>query len=192
MTKLNDSEISFQGKLLLATPGMEDFRFDKAVILICSHNPNGAMGIILNKPTADLKFDDILDQLNINTNSANASHKIYFGGPVEYGRGFVVHSSDYEVPDTSIRIKEQYCLTATVEILQDMAKDRGPKNSLLALGYSGWGPGQLENEICSDSWLLCDSDNDLIFSLRSESKWALALEKIGVAPSHLATFGGSA
>ena len=192
MTKLNDSEIDFQGKLLLATPKMQDFRFEKAVILICSHNASGAMGIILNKPTLDLKFDDVLNQLEIDTKLSDLKPKIYFGGPVEFGRGFVIHSPDYDVPNVSIRIKEQYYLTASMEILRDIAEGKGPKDSLLALGYSGWGPGQLENELFADSWLLCDSDNDLVFSLRSECKWNGALAKIGVVPSHLATFGGSA
>ena len=165
MNKLNDSEVHFQGKLLLATPKMEDFRFEKAVILICSHSAYGAMGIIINKPTLDLKFDDILSQLHIDTNPTAVNPKIYFGGPVEYGRGFVIHSADYDVPDVSVKIREQYCLTASIEILRDMAEGKGPKDSLLALGYSGWGPGQLEDEIFSDSWLLCDPDNDLVFSL---------------------------
>lgn len=192
MTKLNDSEVDFQGKLLLATPKMEDFRFEKGVILICSHSATGAMGIMINKPTVDLKFDDILSQLNIDARSPGVNPKIYFGGPVEYGRGFVIHSADYDVPDVSIKIREHYSVTASIEILRDMAEGKGPKDSLLALGYAGWGPGQLEDEIFSDSWLLCDPDNDLIFSLGSEFKWNGALKKIGVSPSHLATFGGSA
>ena len=192
MTKLNESDIDFQGKLLLATPRIQDLRFEKAVILICSHNSDGAMGIIVNKPTIDLKFKDILGQLNINPKPASSDYRIYFGGPVEYGRGFVIHSPDYKVSDESIKIKENCCLTANIDILRDIAEGRGPKDSMLALGYSGWGPGQLESEVFADSWLLCESDNDLVFSLRPETKWKGALKKIGVTPSHLVTLTGSA
>ncbi len=182
----------YQGQLLLATPKMSDFRFEKSVILICSHSADGAMGIILNKPTLELNFDDILAQLKINAKVGASKQKIYFGGPVEYGRGFVVHSSDYDSPDTSITIKEEYFLTASKEILEDIAHGCGPKNSLLALGYAGWGPGQLESEIFSDSWLICDPDPNLVFDLNPEHKWNDALKKIGVSPSHLSTLGGSA
>ena len=118
--------------------------------------------------------------------------EIYFGGPVEYGRGFVVHTPDYDVPNISINIQEKYCLTASIEILEDIANGSGPRDSLLALGYAGWGPGQLESELLSDSWLMCDPDPDLIFSLHSETKWKRGLKKLGVNPSHLATLGGSA
>ena len=182
----------YQGQLLLATPKMTDFRFEKAVILICSHSAYGAMGIIVNKPTLELKFEDVLKQLEINTKTVENSHKIFFGGPVEYGRGFVVHSSDYEASESSVTIGDEYFLTATKGILEDIAQGCGPRNSLLALGYAGWGPGQLENEIFSDSWLMCEPDPDLVFSLRPEFKWTDALKKLGVKPSHLATFGGSA
>ena len=182
----------YQGQLLLATPKMTDFRFEKAVILICSHSADGAMGIIVNKPTVELKFDEVLRQLEINTKTVENHHKIFFGGPVEYGRGFVVHSSDYEASESSVTIRDEYFLTANKEILEDIAKGCGPRNSLLALGYAGWGPGQLENELFSDSWLMCDPDPDLVFSLRPEFKWNDALKKLGVNPSHLATFGGSA
>ena len=192
MVELENKSLVYQGQLLLATPKMADFRFEKAVILICSHNEDGAMGIIVNKPTQELKFEDILDQLKIDTKVVSGDHEIYFGGPVEYGRGFVVHSSDYDSSDTSITIREEYFLTASKEILEDIANGRGPKNSLLALGYAGWGPGQLERELLSDSWLMCDPDPNLVFTLKPEFKWNDGLKKLGVSPSHLATFSGSA
>ena len=182
----------YQGQLLLATPRMTDFRFEKAVILICSHNANGAMGIIVNKPTLELKFEDVLTQLKINSQNAGSDKKIYFGGPVEYGRGFVVHSPDYDSYDASITICKELFLTASKGIVEDIANGRGPRNSLLALGYAGWGPGQLENEILSDSWLICEPDANLVFTLQPEFTWIDALKKLGVNPSHLATFGGSA
>ena len=192
MVELEDRTSDYQGQLLLATPKMTDFRFEKAVILICSHSAAGAMGIIVNKPTTELKFTDILKQLQINTYKINQQQKIYFGGPVEFGRGFVVHSPDYENTESSIVIRKDYFLTANKEILKDIANGFGPKNSLLALGYAGWGPGQLENEIFSDSWLICDPDPHLVFSLKPELKWTDGLKKLGVKPAHLATFGGSA
>ena len=192
MTKIKDYYANYQGQLLLATPKMLDFRFEKSVILICSHTGKGAMGIIVNKPTIELTFGDILKQLKINSKNQIINKEIYFGGPVEYGRGFVVHSTDYDVPNVSINIQEEYRVTASIEILEDIANGHGPKDSLLALGYAGWGPGQLESELLLDSWLMCDSDPELIFSLQSETKWKSGLEKIGVNPSKLATLGGSA
>ena len=192
MTEIKTTKKDYQGQLLLATPKMTDFRFERAVILICSHNTEGAMGIIVNKPTLELKFDDILEQLKIIPQKKATNQKIYFGGPVEFGRGFVVHSSDYDVPNVSINIQEEYYLTASIEILEDMANGCGPKESLLALGYAGWGPGQLEKELLFDSWLMCDPDPNLIFSLHSETKWNSGLKKLGINPSHLATIGGSA
>ena len=192
MVEVEDTVVDYQGQLLLAAPKMKDFRFEKAVILICSHSADGAMGIIVNKPTLELKFEDVLSQLQINTPIVVSNQKIYFGGPVEYGRGFVVHSPDYDLTESSLTIREEFFLTASKEILEDIANGCGPKNSLLALGYAGWGPGQLENEIFSDSWLICDPDPNLVFTLQPELKWNDGLKKLGVSPSRLATFGGSA
>ena len=192
MANIKSLGSEYQGQLLLATPKMTDFRFEKAVVLICSHSGEGAMGIIVNKPAIELKFDHILKQLKINPKTQVFNQEIYFGGPVEFGRGFVVHTTDYDVPNVSINIQEEYYLTACIEIIEDMANGCGPKDSLLALGYAGWGPGQLENELLSDSWLMCDPDPHLIFSLKSEAKWNSGLKKLGVNPSYLATLGGSA
>ncbi len=192
MDTVGQSDMFYQGKLLLATPGMKDFRFEKAVILVCSHNSEGAMGIIVNKLTKDLNFNDILKQLKIDSKPSIKPHEIFFGGPVEYGRGFVVHSSDYSLPESSIQVETSYNLTANIEIIKDIAEGNGPNNSLLALGYAGWGPGQLEKELLLDSWLICDADNDLIFSSDIEKKWDSAMQKIGVTPSYLVTLGGSA
>jgi len=192
MRDREDSVQDYEGQLLLATPKMTDARFEKAVILICSHNVSGAMGIIVNKPTLELKFEDILTQLKINSSIVCKTQKIFFGGPVEYGRGFVVHSPDYESSKASIMIRDDYFLTASKEILEDIANGCGPKNSLLALGYAGWGPGQLENEIFSDSWLVCESDPNLIFTIRPEFKWNDGLKKLGVEPSQFSTLSGNA
>ena len=119
MVEFEDMISDYQGQLLLATPKMSDFRFDKSVILICSHTSDGAMGIIVNKPTLDLKFEDVLNQLKISSKGIGNDHKIFFGGPVEYGRGCVVHSPDYDCSDASITIREEYFLTANKEILKD-------------------------------------------------------------------------
>ena len=120
MSITEDKVSDYQGQLLLATPKMSDYRFEKAVILICSHNLEGAMGIIVNKPTFELKFEDILIQLKIDSKSSGDHKNIYFGGPVEFGRGFVVHSSDYDISDASITIRDEYFLTANKEILEDI------------------------------------------------------------------------
>lgn len=192
MADIKSFEADYQGQLLLATPKMVDFRFEQAVILICSHSGEGAMGIIVNKPTVEIKFDEILKQLRIRSKNKFIDQEIYFGGPVEFGRGFILHSADYVVPNVSIHIQQEYCLTANIEIIEDMANGCGPQKSILALGYAGWGPGQLEDELLCDNWLMCESDPHLIFSLQSEKKWNGGLKKLGVSPSHLATLSGSA
>ena len=192
MAGIKSFKADYQGQLLLATPQMTDLRFEQAVILVCSHSSEGAMGIIVNKPTIELKFDEILKQLKISPKNQSLNKEIYFGGPVEFGRGFVVHSADYVVPNVSIHIQQEYCLTANLEILEDMANGCGPQESILALGYAGWGPGQLEEELLCANWLICEPDQHLIFSLQSEKKWNGGLKKLGVSPSHLATLSGSA
>ena len=190
---IKEKDNYYQGKLLLATPNMMDFRFEKAVIFICSHSSDGAMGVMINKPAVDLTFNDILKQLNITAQiRKNSAPDIYFGGPVDYGRGFVLHSADESQANLDNNTFPKYKLTATTDILRDIAEGNGPKDSLFALGYAGWGPGQLESEITLDSWLLCDADNELLFSIEANQKWSNALSKIGVIPSQLATFSGSA
>ena len=182
----------YQGKFLLATPNMTDIRFEKSVVFLCSHTDKGAMGIIVNKPVLDVSFKDISAKLNVETKDDNISPSIYFGGPVEISRGFVLHTSDYNVPDVSITVVEDLSLTSSLDIVVDIAKGQGPRESLFALGYAGWAAGQLEHEMTLDSWLICNANNEIIFSIDSESKWKTALSTIGIKPSHLAGFTGSA
>ena len=190
MIKRGNVQSAYQGKLLLATPKMADFRFERSVILICSHNSNGAMGIIVNKPTLDWKFEDILKQLKINTKLLRPSQDVFFGGPVEYGRGFIVHSDDYEVPEVTVHIKENYRLTANADILCDMANGKGPKSSLLALGYAGWAPGQLEDEIIHNSWVTLSVDTNFLFDEEVSRKWKEAYKIIGIDPNNLSFKSG--
>lgn len=180
------------GKLLIAMPGMGDARFERSVVFMCAHSAEGAMGLIINKPMADLKSKDLLEQLDIAIEPGVSSIDVHFGGPVEHGRGFVLHSSEYTVGSSTMEIDESYRMTATIEVLKDLAKGEGPDWSLLALGYAGWGPGQLENEIQSNGWLVCDSVFQLVFSPKDTDKWDAALNSMGVDPRLLSAEGGQA
>ncbi|MBL4751754.1 MAG: YqgE/AlgH family protein [Amylibacter sp.] len=180
------------GKLLIAMPGMGDPRFDKTLIYMCAHSADGAMGLIVNKPAVDLKFSDLLDQLNITPAKSVRPIKVYFGGPVEHGRGFVLHSKDYTTKDTTLEVNEEFGMTATLDILEDISQGNGPDACLLALGYAGWGPGQLENEIRANGWLICDAQAALVFSDKNEDKWNGAIESLGFDPRLLSAEGGTA
>lgn len=180
------------GKLLIAMPGMGDPRFDKTLIYMCAHSEDGAMGLIVNKPAVDLKFSDLLEQLNIAPAKSLRPIKVHFGGPVEHGRGFVLHSKDYTAKDTTLEVNEEFGMTATLDILEDISQGNGPDACLLALGYAGWGPGQLEDEIRANGWLICDADSALIFSDNNEDKWNGAIESLGFDPRLLSAEGGSA
>ncbi len=180
------------GKLLIAMPGMSDPRFARSVVYLCAYSDSGAMGLIVNKPLEDLTFRLMLEQLKIPTSPAGRDIKVHFGGPVEHGRGFVLHSGDYHRSEGTLRVDEHFALTATLDILQDLALGGGPEASFLALGYAGWGPGQLEAEIGQNGWLSCDAAPDLVFSDRNPDKWALALKSLGVDPLTLSARAGRA
>lgn len=189
-TELSDSPGAFlEGKVLIAMPDMPDPRFARALVYLCSHNVDGAMGFILNKPADSLVWKDLFGTLDIPIGRYNAARQVRYGGPVEVGRGFVVHSSDYQSEEATLRVDPDTSMTASLDILQDIAMGRGPDKAILALGYSGWSPGQLENEIQLNGWLLCDPDDELLFSEENESKWAKALKKIGVDPMLLGVGG---
>lgn len=179
------------GKLLVAMPNMMDTRFAKSVIYVCAHNADGAMGLMVNKLADSITFPDLLEQLEIQQGAASESIRVHVGGPVEQGRGFVLHSSDYE-RESTLQVVEEVSLTATLDILQDIAAGRGPKRKILALGYAGWGPGQLDSEIQANGWLQVDSDSDLLFGPSLESKWEKAIAKIGIDLSALSTQSGHA
>ena len=187
------------GQLLIAMPVMGDPRFERSVIYMCAHSSEGAMGIIVNRPAGSIDFPELLVQLDI-INEADQiklpenaeSMKVLKGGPVDTGRGFVLHSSDFYLENATLRIDDGICLTATVDILKAIAKGSGPKHAILALGYAGWAPGQLENEIQGNGWLHCDADQDLIFGGDVEEKYARALRKIGIDPGMLSNDAGHA
>ncbi len=180
------------GKLLVAMPAMADPRFEHAVILLCAHSDEGAMGLIINKPVQDLSFDGLLDHLSIPKSPAGREIVVHFGGPVERGRGFVLHSPDYRSSGTTLQIEGGYGMTATLDVLEALAQGTGPTRALLALGYSGWGPGQLEAEIARNDWLTVDPDETLIFAARDADKWAGALRGLGIDPLTLSATAGRA
>jgi len=187
------------GQLLIAMPSMGDPRFSRAVIYMCAHSADGAMGIIINHRAPNISFGELLDQLNIAPHKEritlprmSAAMAVYLGGPVETGRGFVLHSSDYFSEDSTLAIEQGVCLTATIDILKAIAQGRGPTRAVLALGYAGWSPGQLETEIQSNGWLHCPADPDLIFDEDLENKYSRALGKMGIDLSHLVSDAGHA
>lgn len=187
------SDASFlDGQLLIAMPGMGDLRFERSVIFVCAHSPEGAMGLIVNKPAPELRFTDLLAQLKIPAGGARPETRVHFGGPVEHGRGFVLHSSDYGVAGSSLRVNAAFAMTATIDILRDMARGAGPDHALLALGYSGWGPGQLEGEIQANGWLTAEADAELVFGLHDTKKWEAALRSLSIDPRLLSAEGGRA
>jgi putative transcriptional regulator len=187
------------GRLLIAMPVMGDPRFERSVIYMCAHSADGAMGIMVNRPAGSIDFPELLVQLNI-INKADQiklpenaeAMKVLSGGPVDTGRGFVLHSSDFFIANATLPIDENICLTATVDILKAIAKGNGPKHAILALGYAGWAPGQLENEIQGNGWLHCDADPDLIFGADVDDKYVRALRKIGIDPGMLSNEAGHA
>ncbi len=180
------------GKLLIAMPGMGDPRFGHSVVFLCSHGEDGAMGLIVNKPAQDLRVFDLLGQLDIETEPEATNAPVYFGGPVETARGFVLHSAGNVPRASSLDVCEGFAMTATVDILEDIGAGLGPSSAILALGYAGWGPGQLEDEIAQNGWLTVDADPGLVFSLPNEAKWSAALNALGVDPLTLSAAAGRA
>ncbi len=179
------------GQMLIAMPQMLDERFVKSVIYMCAHTEDGAMGLVVNKILEDINFPDLLEQLDINSKTDGKNIGVHFGGPVESGRGFVLHSSDYQQDGTMV-IDPQIALTATPDILRDIAKGEGPAKSLLALGYAGWGPGQLDAELQANGWLSVDAEPDLVFGIEPDKAWQVALAKIGIDASMLSGEAGHA
>ncbi len=181
------------GKLLIAMPGMGDPRFDHSVVFLCAHSGDGAMGLIVNKPRPELTLADLLKQLKIDGPSdRSADIRVHFGGPVERGRGFVLHSGDYAGNPATLRVDRRFGLTSTLDVLEDIARGDGPVQSLLALGYAGWGPGQLEQEIVRNGWLTCDASPDIVFSAADGTKWLRALKQLGIDPLTLSAVAGRA
>jgi putative transcriptional regulator len=182
----------FSGQLLIAMPGISDPRFERAVILVCAHDEQHAMGVAVNRPVEGLTFPDLLTRLDIKSSIVLPPDLVLMGGPVERERGFVVHTADY-MGEHSLDVGEGLALTATREVLEAIAnRDHQPRRSFLALGYAGWGAGQLEDEIKENVWLTCSPDDDLVFGAGYERKWSRALGKIGVDPDRLSSVAGRA
>jgi putative transcriptional regulator len=185
-----------EGQLLIAMPIMTDKRFARSVIYMCAHSAEGAMGLIVNQRAAHISFRELLKQLGIGAGDGEDIEvdglDVHVGGPVETGRGFVLHSADYHAPDSTLAIDEGVSLTATIDILKAIASGRGPDKAILALGYAGWRAGQLESEIAANGWLHCAADLDLLFDRNLEHKYERALSKIGIDPSHLVSDAGHA
>ncbi|RYG90426.1 YqgE/AlgH family protein [Loktanella sp. IMCC34160] len=180
------------GKLLIAMPGMGDPRFEHSVVYMCAHSDDGAMGLIVNKPAPEIRFSDLLDQLGISRGDGARDIRVHFGGPVEHGRGFVLHSSEYRSDVGTLEVDEETSMSATMDVLEDMANGKGPNASMLALGYSGWGPGQLEGEIADNGWLTCDPRPDILFGRADEHKWSAAFKILGIDPLLLSAQSGRA
>ncbi|WP_092498565.1 YqgE/AlgH family protein [Meinhardsimonia xiamenensis] len=180
------------GKLLIAMPGMGDPRFERSVVFMCAHSPEAAMGLIVNKPTPNLRLDEMLQQLGITPGPASVGRPVHFGGPVETGRGFVLHSADYEVEGATLKVDDAFSMTATLDILRDIAQGTGPARWLATLGYAGWGPGQLDHEIQMNGWLTCDADPKIVFDTPDSEKWNAALKSLGVDAVSLSAAAGRA
>jgi putative transcriptional regulator len=187
------------GQMLIAMPAMNDDRFTRTLIYVCAHSSEGAMGIIVNQPAQNIKFPDLLVQLEVIPASERIELprqaegvKVLKGGPVETGRGFVLHSADYFIENSTLPIDEGICLTATLDILKAIARGQGPASAVLALGYAGWAPGQLEHEIQENGWLNCDADLELIFGNNIDCKYELALRKLGINLGMLSSDAGHA
>lgn len=182
------------GKILIAMPGMSDPRFQRAVVLICAHSDEGAMGLMLNRPLPEIAFGDLLEQLGIEADDDARRIEVCFGGPVEPGRGFVLHKVPEHGtdPEGRLRISGGLAMTTTRDILEDLAAGSGPEAAVLALGYSGWGPGQLEAEMLANGWLTGDGAEELIFDPSHDEKWSRALRAQGIDPSLLSATSGRA
>jgi putative transcriptional regulator len=187
------------GQILVAMPGMADERFARAVIYVCAHSAEGAMGIVLNRPAADLSFPDLLVQLDIvpemeriRLSDRVGNVQVLMGGPVETSRGFVLHSPDFYIDQSTLPIDDEVCLTATIDILRAIARGNGPAQAVLALGYAGWSAGQLESEIQANGWLNCPADAELIFNASADTRYEMAMRKIGIDPAMLSMEAGHA
>src|SRR6185369_8497160 len=187
------------GQMLIASPAMQDERFARSVVYMCAHSSEGAMGIVVNRPAGNISFPDLLVKLDIipradviRLPSRAGDVTVLKGGPVETERGFVLHSADFFIENSTLPIDEGICLTATLDILKAIARGAGPASAILALGYAGWSPGQLENELQHNGWLHCSADPELIFGTDVEAKYDRAMQKLGIRPGMLSSDVGHA
>lgn len=183
---------SYRGQYLIATPAMGDPRFTQTVIFLCAHDASGAMGLVINRPKANLVISDLLDHVGVDGRVRVADTAVLEGGPVEADRGFVLHSADWFRQDNSLKVSEHLGLTTTKDALEALVSDTPPDRAMLAIGYAGWAAGQLEAEIADNCWLIAGGDDTLVFDGDMDTKWSQALARIGVNPAHLSAFGGTA
>ena len=188
VSESNDATF-LDGQMLIAMPGMQDPRFSRSLVYLCAHSSDGAMGLIVNKCAEDLVWKDLFQKLDIPVKSDVGPRPVHYGGPVETGRGFVLHTPDYHSEDATVTVDDGTSMTTTVDILQALAAGDGPGRAIVTLGYAGWAPGQLESELQMNGWLLCNADADLVFGDNNDAKWDQALFKIGVDPALLGAGG---
>ena len=183
---------NYKGKLLISSPEISDGIFDKSIILICEHDANGTMGFIVNKPVIDVTLGTIWATLGYDEKYLGPDNEdVLIGGPLASNAMFVIHSPEYFIDKKTIKVGKEISVTGTKEITDDIQKGQGPKKALFLMGYSGWMPGQLEDEIMRDSWFISEKLENLIFSVDYKSKWADALFLIGIDPSKLSSYAGS-
>lgn len=192
LSAMKEADSNLAGKLLIAMPEMSDPRFANAVIYMCTHSDEGGMGLIINKPQTKVDLSRLLKQLEIPRGPTLPNVQIHFGGPVETQRGFVLHTNDYSAETGTLEVDDTFRMTATLEVLEDLGKGAGPDVSILALGYAGWGPGQLEYEIGQNGWLTCPPSQEVIFGTDNGSKWTAALNLMGIDPLLLSATAGRA
>ena len=181
------------GQMLVAMPGIEDPRFERAVLFLCAHDAEQAMGLAVNRPVEGLTLFELLNNLGVHPDAGALSDLVLLGGPVERERGFVLHTDDFVSPDSTVPVADGLALTVTRDVLDALgSRLRRPRHAILALGYSGWGPGQLEQELRDNVWLICDADEALLFGDDHDNKWTMALAKIGITADHLSAQSGRA
>ena len=186
-----NSENYLAGKCLVANPNISDDYFKKSLIYICAHDKNGAMGFVINKTIKNLSFKEVTDQLLITTPDKIIEQNIYFGGPTETMRGFVLHTTDYMEKDT-LKVNDNFAISSSTNALADIAIGHGPKNNIISLGYANWDKTQLEKEIIRNDWLVLDADFELIFNTDDEDKWLKAINIIGIDLDRLSSISGRA
>ncbi len=191
MSRATEQSGYLEGHLLIAMPQMSDPRFERSLIYLCAHSAAGAMGLVVNRALDHITFPELLEQLGIEVSTVQPRIIVHFGGPVESGRGFVLHSADY-IQESTLAVNDDIGLTATADVLRSMASGKGPRHSLLALGYAGWAPGQLDAEMQANGWLHVEADEDLIFGVDLDTKWPKAMAKAGVDVSLLSSEAGHA
>lgn len=206
LDKLDSKETDFalpsslEGQFLVAMPSVKGPFFERSVIYMCSHSSDGAMGLVVNQISDQITFPDLLKQVNILADDENPINlplparamDVLEGGPVDQGRGFVLHSNDYILESSTLPVADDICLTATVEILRALAEGSGPKSALLTLGYAGWSAGQLEEEMQSNSWLTCNADSSLLFDCQPQDRYERSLSLMGVDLTMLSSEAGHA